>query len=84
METLSPSQLQRIRQMCRCELEAILASVCIQCYEHESDETLRSAVRSNVRDGTIDLESWGFSCCRGSGARETPVRQRRCCRACGG
>lgn len=43
-----------VLEMDRDALVAALEGVCIRCYDHESDEVLREAVRVNIEDGTID------------------------------
>jgi len=40
--------------MDRADLEAILASVSIACYESESDSDLKRAIVDNIDDGTIE------------------------------
>jgi len=40
--------------MDRAEIVKILEGISIQCYDHESDQTLRDAVVQNLEDGTLD------------------------------
>lgn len=40
--------------MDRAEIVKILEGISIQCYDHESDQTLRDAVIQNLEDGTLD------------------------------
>lgn len=35
----------------------LLMSVSIQCYDHETVETLREAIYQNVLDGTLEMPS---------------------------
>lgn len=45
---------EKIDRMDRAEIVKLLEEVaCIQCYDHESDDELREALRANVDDGTI-------------------------------
>lgn len=37
----------------RNEIVELLEGACIQCYDHESTETLKEALRVNIADGTI-------------------------------
>lgn len=54
---------QIIERLSRASLVTVLENVCIQCYDSESTEVLREAVRVNVDDGTISGEAisaaWG-------------------------
>lgn len=51
------SALQIIERLSRASLVALLESVSIQCYDSESDEVLREAVRVNYDDCTIPAEA---------------------------
>jgi len=53
---LPSGQEMHINLLDRDEIVALLTSVCIQCYDTESTEELRIAVRANVADGTIELK----------------------------
>jgi len=44
----------QIQEMSREDVIALLESVDIQCYDHESDEVLKEALKVNVLDGTIE------------------------------
>ena len=44
-----------IRDMKRDELVQALESVCIQCYDHESDHTLKVALQDCVRTGDLSI-----------------------------
>lgn len=47
--------LAAIEALDRAEIVALLESVSIQCYDHETTEELREALRVNIDDGTISL-----------------------------
>jgi hypothetical protein len=52
---LSKEQHTQINWMDRSEIIALLEGACIQCYDHESTETLKADLIENVLDGTIEL-----------------------------
>jgi hypothetical protein len=45
--------MKTLDQLTREECVRLLESASIQCYEHETTETLREAVRVNLEDQTI-------------------------------
>jgi hypothetical protein len=49
----------KVSRLPREECVRVLTDVSIQCYDHESLETLREAVYINCIDGTIDVEEIG-------------------------
>lgn len=57
--------LAMIEELPRNVLVRLLTDACIQCYDSESDDVLRQAVRVNYTDGTISdyeieqAERWG-------------------------
>lgn len=56
-EGLSENAAGMIDRLDRTKVVELLESASIQCYDHESDEELRQALRVNVADGTIPEES---------------------------
>ena len=48
---------EAIDALTRKQLVEVLEGISIACYDHESDEVLREAVRVNVDDGTLDPEN---------------------------
>ncbi len=49
-----------IRDMKRAELVKALESVCIQCYDHESDHTLKVALQDCVRTKDLTISDIEF------------------------
>ena len=47
------SLLIAVNMMTRNDIIVTLESVSIQCYDHETTEELREALRQNVLDGTV-------------------------------
>ena len=45
--------MKTLNQLTRDECVRLLESICIQCYDHETTEELREAVRVNLEDGTL-------------------------------
>lgn len=46
-----------LRAIPRPTLERILASISIQCYDHESREVLIEAIKVNLQDGTLTRQA---------------------------
>ena len=53
-EDLGP--FEDINRMGRKDIVRLLEGASIQCYDHESTEELREALRANYDDGTISAE----------------------------
>lgn len=51
--SLSREQHKSLNWLSRAEIVAILENYGFQCYDHESDDDLKTALRTNIEDNTI-------------------------------